>query len=44
MIKAYTAALIKNEEIPVFNEFDTFKPYNRQDIENHNLYSKSEYV
>ena len=36
--KAYTAAFIKIKEIPVFNEFDTFKPYNRQDIEDKNLY------
>ena len=36
--KAYTAAFIKIKEIPVFNEFDTFKLYNRQDIEDNNLY------
>jgi hypothetical protein len=36
--KAYTTAFRKIKEIPVFNEFDTFKLYNRQDIEDNNLY------
>ena len=35
---AYTAAFIKIKEVPVFNEFDAFKPYNQQDIHNNNLY------
>ena len=36
--KAYTAAFMKIKEVPVFNEFDAFKPYNQQDIHNNNLH------
>ena len=36
--KAYTAALSKITQIPVFNEFDIFKPYEQQEIKDYNLY------
>ena len=36
--KAYTAAFTQIKEVPVFNEFDAFKPYNQQKIECNNLY------
>ncbi|MFM7983000.1 MAG: hypothetical protein ACKPKO_27120, partial [Candidatus Fonsibacter sp.] len=31
--KAYTAAFTQMKEIPVFNEFAAFKPYNQQQID-----------
>ena len=36
--KAYTSALCKISEIPIFNEFDNFKPCDGQAIEPLNLY------
>ena len=36
--KAYTAAFCEITEIPIFNEFDNFKPYNGEPIEPLNLY------
>ncbi len=42
--KAYTAAFIKIKEVPVFNEFDAFKPYSKQAIRDNNLYGKKHTV
>ena len=36
--KAYTAAFTKIRNIPVFNEFDHFLPYNGDEIKNCSLY------
>ena len=36
--KAYTAAFEKIDQIPVFNEFDIWKPYNKEPIKDYNLY------
>ena len=36
--KAYTAAFCEITEIPIFNEFDSFRPYNGEPIEPLNLY------
>ena len=36
--KAYTAAFCDITEVPIFNEFDNFKPYNGEPIEPLNLY------
>ena len=38
MSTAYTAAFCEITEIPIFNEFDNFKPYNGEPIEPLNLY------
>ena len=36
--KAYTAAFCDITEIPIFNEFDAFRPYGGEPIEPLNLY------
>ena len=36
--KAYTAAFEKIDKVPVFNEFDIWKPYNDEPIKDLNLY------
>ena len=37
--KAYTSALVQITEIPIFNEFDNFQPYDaKQEIQDLNLY------
>ena len=36
--KAYTSALMKITRIPIFNEFDNFKPYNNEVIKELNLH------
>ena len=36
--KAYTAAFAKIKEVPVFNEFDLFKPYKGEELSDHCLY------
>jgi hypothetical protein len=36
--KAYTSALIKIDNIPIFNEFDIFQPYNGEIIKDLSLY------
>jgi hypothetical protein len=36
--KAYTSALMKITRIPIFNEFDNFKPYKNEVIKDLNLY------
>ena len=36
--KAYTAAFTKIRNIPVFIEFDHFKPYNGDEIKKYSLY------
>ena len=36
--KAYTAAFVKIKEVPVFNEFDLFKPYSGEALSDHCLY------
>ena len=38
--KAYTAAFTKIRNIPVFNEFDHFKPYNGDEIKDCSLHIK----
>ena len=36
--KSYTAAFTKIRNIPAFNEFDHFKPYNGDEMQNYSLY------
>ena len=36
--KAYTAAFAKIKNVPVFNEFDLFKPYKGEELTDHCLY------
>ena len=36
--KAYTAAFAKVKNVPVFNEFDLFKPYKGEELSDHGLY------
>ena len=36
--KAYTAAFVKITSMPVFNEFDMFKPYKGEELNDHCLY------
>lgn len=36
--KAFTSAFLKISEVPVFNEFDYFRPYDNQPIKNYCLY------
>jgi hypothetical protein len=38
MIKCYPALLFQTEELPVFSEFDSFRPYDKHAIENKTLY------
>ena len=38
MSKAYTSAFCEIAEIPIFNEFDAFKPYDNEPILPLNLY------
>ena len=36
--KAYTAAIAKIKSVPVFNEFDRFKPYEGEELSIYSLY------
>ena len=36
--KAFTSAFLKISEVPVFNEFDYFKPYDNREIKDYCLY------
>jgi hypothetical protein len=36
--KAFTSAFLKISEVPVFNEFDYFKPYDNHEIKDYCLY------
>ena len=40
--KAYTAAFAKIKDVPVFNEFDLFKPYKGEELKDHCLYSQGD--